>query len=99
MSKQLCRKCGEPGFFRKSATICDDCWHTYDMGRFEEVRPKKGERPTARAANLSHGGLGIICPHCDHKIMRKANYYHRAVNTERCPRCMEHYLVKPKEAI
>lgn len=96
-----CAKCG-PGvpqaFFNKSGTICDECWEIHDMGRLEEAKPKKGDRPTAKAIKLTDG-IGVICPHCDHKTLRKMGYYHRDPQTERCPKCMEHYLVRKGKAI
>lgn len=98
----ICHKCGPDvpqALFNKSGTICDDCWETHDMGRFEEKRPPKGAAPVAPAVKLSTPGrIGILCPHCDHKVERHLSYFHRAEQTERCPKCMEHYIVRPKEA-
>ena len=98
----LCTKCG-PGVhqskFSKSGTICDDCWAIYDMDRFLEFpQPKKGDRPDAKVMRLESGKLGVICPHCLHRVLRTENYYHHDPATSRCPRCMEHYIVKKGEA-
>ena len=96
-----CHKCGEdqaPCFFNKSGTICDDCWETFDMDRFREKRPSKNGAPAAVCVRLV-SGIGVICPHCDHKVMRSNSYFHRASQVERCPKCMEHYTVKKGKAI
>lgn len=99
----FCHKCGEdtpPAFFNKSGTICDDCWRIHDMDRFKEVRPKNSERPTAKCALIERGKrLGVMCPHCDHKINRSLAYFVRDPQTERCPKCMNHYTVKKGTAI
>ena len=97
----FCSKCGpdvHPSKFNHSGTICDDCWKIHDMGRFVEARPTKGEAPVAPIVKLSDGGFGILCPHCDYRVLRKKNYFHQTESTQRCPNCMEHYLVKLKEA-
>lgn len=97
-----CHKCGEetlPAFFNHSGTICDDCWAILDMDRFREARPPKGEAPVAPIVKLSNDrGFGILCPHCDHKVERRTGYFHRAEQVERCPKCMEHYRVKTRNA-
>ena len=96
----FCSKCGPDvhvSKFNHSGTICDDCWVDLDMDRFKEVRPAKGEAPIAPVTKLSNG-IGVLCPHCDHKVTRSYSYYQKAEQIERCPACMEHYIVKPRRA-
>jgi len=96
-----CSKCGEEtpaNLFTHSGTICDDCWAVHDMDRFREVRPKTDSVPVAKCAKLTTG-IGVLCPHCDHKVMRKNGYFHKQTQIERCPKCMNHYKVKKGEAI
>ena len=97
-----CIKCGPDvpqAFFTESGTMCDQCWEIHDMDRFKEARPKNHERPTAKAVKLSTGDLGILCPHCDYRVHRKRGYFRRLKQTERCPKCLNHYVVNVKGAI
>ncbi len=96
----FCTKCGPdvPSHrFNHSATICDDCWIAKGMDRYVEARPAKGEAPVAPVTKLSNG-IGVLCPHCDHKTTRAYSYYRKAEQIERCPGCMEHYIVIPRRA-
>lgn len=91
----FCHKCGDQApasQFRHSATVCDDCWNTYDMGRHQEVKPNR--KAHAIVIELASGKLGITCPHCGYKIHRNKGYYSRKINTERCHKCMVHYIVR-----
>ncbi len=69
------------------------------MDRFTEYRPAKGEAPIAPIIELSDPRkVGILCPHCDRRIERYKTYFRQAQQTERCPACMEHYIVKVGDA-
>jgi DNA-directed RNA polymerase subunit RPC12/RpoP len=97
----FCSKCGPdvpPAKFNHSGTICDTCWAVHDMDRYTEIRPAKGEAPVAPIVKLESGKYGILCPHCDYSVHRTKNYFYKNESTQRCPRCMEHYIVKLKEA-
>ena len=68
---------------------------TYHMN----IEEKDMLAPIAPIMKLSTPGrLGILCPHCDRKVERVKGYFRRAEQTERCPACMEHYIVKVGDA-
>lgn len=97
-----CSKCGEDMascFFKKSATMCDDCWRLYDMDRFAEAEPQHGKILRALVVKLRDGSLGIKCPHCNYNVKRLRSYFHKRFQAERCPRCMERYTVRPEDGI
>jgi DNA-directed RNA polymerase subunit RPC12/RpoP len=98
---RICVKCNEPtpdAYFQNSGTICDDCWHAHDLGRFEEAPPERGSVPVAPITRLSGGRFGIICPHCNWKGIRGPGYFPKNTQNVRCPHCIESYVVKLKEA-
>ena len=97
----LCRKCGEDLSFKdftNSMSVCNDCWVILDMDRFKEARPDPKAAPKARILDLGDGSFGVLCPHCDWKILRKAGYFQNGIATERCRHCMKHFRVDLKEA-
>lgn len=95
----ICHKCGEDlasAFFSKMGAVCDQCYETYDMGRHREI--KHGEALDAQVFKLESGKLGVICPHCGYKVHRGKHYYSKSKQSERCRKCGELMIVKPKGA-
>ena len=59
--------------------------------------PPRGSRPDAGMEWLpASKKYGVQCPFCDYKVMRGRFYFDKNTSTERCPHCMEHYVVKLK---